>query len=328
MPAHHTPDGFKSPYADESKRGFFKYMKMRLFGGEEFADYAEDAHKIPVTEPDLDRIHRPDPDVPQLTWIGHATALVQYRGVNILTDPVFSDRASPVPFGGAERFTPPGLRMDQLPPVDLVLISHNHYDHLDKDSVEQIGSDPVWLVPLKLKSWFTDQGIDGEKVFEFDWWDEGTFGKTDVTAVPMQHWSARGLRDRNKTLWASYVVRIDDFTFWFCGDTGYNDVQFKEIGRRVGGFDLALIPIGAYEPRWFMKSAHVNPEEALLIHGEVKSRYSVGIHWGAFQLTAEPIDEPPRRLAVAREPLQVPASEFGVMRIGETIAVPLEKPSS
>ncbi|MFC1843541.1 MBL fold metallo-hydrolase [Thermodesulfobacteriota bacterium] len=316
-PAHHTADGFKNPYAEKKKRGFFKYLKMRYFSSEEFADYDSNAYKISRVETDLDLIQNP-PDTLQVTWIGHATMLVQYRGINILTDPMFSDRASPISFLGPKRYNPSSVKLKDLPKIDYIVISHSHYDHLDKKTVQQIGSDTIWLVPLGLQKWFVNAGIEENSVVEFDWWDVKKFGNLTITATPAQHWSARSLWDRNKTLWASWMLQIDDKTIWYSGDTGYNPYQFNEIGREFKTIDLALISIGAYEPRWFMKEMHINPAEAVQIHQDIKSQHSIAVQWGTFQLTSEPIDDPPLKLkeALARE--RIPSQEFELLKIGET----------
>lgn len=319
-PAHHSKDGFQNPYAEKKKRGFFKYMKMRYFSKEEFADYESNAHKVPRAETDLDLIQKP-PDALQVTWIGHATMLIQYRGINILTDPMFSDRASPLSFMGPERFNPPSAKLKDLPHIDYIVISHSHYDHLDIKTVQQIGSNTKWLVPLGLQQWFIRAGVKEESVMEFDWWDVKNFKDATITATPAQHWSARSLLDRNKTLWASWMLQIGDKTIWYSGDTGYNPYQFNEVGREFKTIDLALISIGAYEPRWFMKEMHINPAEAVQIHQDIKSRHSIALQWGTFQLTSEPIDDPPLKLkeALARE--KIPSEEFQLLKIGETRAI-------
>ncbi len=319
LPAHHSEDGFENPYLEKSSRGFLKYLKMRFFGKVEFSDYEANAHKVPTQAADLEQIANPGPEL-QITWIGHATMLIQYRGVNILTDPIFSERASPVSFAGPKRHNPPVLAIEELPDIDYVVISHNHYDHLDKKTVRALGSGPLWLVPLGLEKWFDDVGIARERVMELDWWESRDFsrGPVTITATPAQHWSARTLWDRNETLWASWMIEIDDRLIWYSGDTGYNRYQFKEIGKKFPPPDLALISIGAYEPRWFMKGVHINPEEAVVIHEEIESRYSIGIQWGTFRLTAEPIDEPPIKLREALAEKGIPQAEFETMKIGET----------
>lgn len=315
-PAHHAEDGFSNPYVEKGKRGFFKYLKMRYFSKEEFADYESNAHKIPRVATDLEVILNP-PDVLQVTWIGHATMLIQYKGINILTDPMFSDRASPLNFLGPKRHNPPSVALKDIPEIDYIVISHSHYDHLDKKTILQIGSGPKWLIPLGLKQWFLGLGIKENNVIEFDWWDMKKFGNATITATPAQHWSARSLWDRNKTLWASWMLQIDDKAIWYSGDTGYNPYQFNEIGREFKTIDLALISIGAYEPRWFMKEMHINPAEAVQIHQDIKSKHSIAVQWGTFQLTSEPIDDPPLKLkeALARE--RIPSQEFELLKIGE-----------
>ena len=316
-PAHHSEDGFQNPYVEKNKRGFFKYLKMRYFSKEEFADYESNAHKIPRVKTDLELIQKP-PDALQVTWIGHATMLIQYKGINILTDPMFSVRASPLSFMGPERFNPPSVKLKDLPHIDYIVISHSHYDHLDKKTVQQIGSNAKWLVPLGMQQWFIRAGVKKESVVEFDWWDVKKFNDAAITATPAQHWSARSLWDRNKTLWASWMLQIKDKTIWYSGDTGYNPHQFNEIGRKFKTIDLALISIGAYEPRWFMKEMHINPAEAVQIHQDIKSQHSIAVQWGTFQLTSEPIDDPPLKLkeALARE--KIPSEEFELLKIGET----------
>jgi N-acyl-phosphatidylethanolamine-hydrolysing phospholipase D len=316
-PAHHAENGFKNPYLKEKRRGFFKYLKMRFFSSEKFADYESNAYKIDRVETDPEAIHSP-PETLQITWIGHATILIQSRGINILTDPMFSDRASPISFFGPERHNPPSVKLKELPSIDYVVISHSHYDHLDKKTVKQIGSNTKWLVPLGLQKWFIKAGVHKDNVLEFDWWDVKNFENATITATPAQHWSARSLWDRNKTLWASWMLQIDDRTIWYSGDTGYNPYQFIEIGRKFKAIDLALISIGAYEPRCFMKDMHINPAEAVQIHQDINSRHSIAVQWGTFQLTSEPIDDPPQKLKEARDQNGIPAEEFELLKIGET----------
>ena len=208
--------------------------------------------------------------------------------------------------------------LNQLPTIDYVLISHNHYDALNAAAVQAIGNRATWFAPLGHKSWFAEQGVDN--VVELDWWQSYRLPVLEIIATPVQHWSGRGLTDRYGALWNGWSLRIQDFSVWFGGDTGYNDKHFKEIGARLGPFDLGIIPIGGYEPRWFMRDMHVNPEEAVQIHQEVRATYSIGVHWGAFPLTAEPIDEPPRRLMAAAAGLT--GTRFETLAIGAAVTLP------
>ena len=267
--------------------------------------------------------------VPAVTWIGHATVLVQMGGINVLTDPIFSPRASPFSWIGPQRAQAPGLALAELPRIDAVLISHNHYDHCDAPSLvalnAQTGGPPLFLVPLGLKAWLADLGIT--HVIELDWWQAHTLGAVEVVLTPVQHWSARGLGDRMASLWGGYALFASDFHLFFAGDTGYS-ADFSDIRARfaqrqaAGGFDLALLPVGAYEPRWFMAQQHVNPPEALRIHRDLGAQRSLGIHWGTFELTDEALDEPPRALARARLAAGVAETSFFVMAIGQTRRLP------
>ena len=313
---HHTPQGFRNtaPTPQKTSAEFFRWRRERrdLVVPPPVADLS------PV-KPDLRFIHA-NRDAFAVTWIGHATALVQLDGVNFLTDPHFSERASPVQILGPKRWQAPGVRVEDLPHIDVVLLSHNHYDHLDAGSVARLrrqrGGPPLFLVPLGLDRWMSGAGV--KRVRKMDWWDRTEVNGATVTFVPSQHWSRRTLADTNTTLWGGYVVQADSQSFYFAGDTGYGP-DFKEIGARFGGFDLSLLPIGAYEPRWFMKAAHVNPEEAVRIHREVRSRRTVAIHWGTFSLTDEPLDRPLDDLAAARARHRLALGEFVTLRHGETL---------
>lgn len=316
-PLHHTNKGFKNLYGSRRTQDFFDYLKMRFSGKSRFHYPLKPKGKIPMVPPNLSQIHHPGESA-QMTWVGHSTFLLQYRGINILTDPVFSERCSPVSFAGPKRYTPPALSLTDLPKIDLVVISHNHYDHLDRSTVNFLGSQPMWAVPLKNKEWFVKEGIGEEQIIELDWWESHTLESFSVMATPAQHFSGRSLTDQSKNLWASWVIQLGDWKIWFGGDTGYNPYQFKEIGQKQGPFDLALIPIGAYDPRFFMKTVHVNPEEAVQIHEDLGSHYSIGMHWGAFILTSEPVDEPPKRLLAALKEKSIAPEKFEVFSIGET----------
>ena len=316
-PSHHRKDGtFRNPHLGQMRNSLYRFMQAR-FGGENWALHAGQVERVKVERCDLERLASPALR-PRATWLGHSTFLVQYGERRVLTDPVFSDRVSPLGFAGPRRLVPLPMSIDQLPPIDLVVISHNHYDHLDRASVRQLGNRTRYAVPLGLKRWLVSVGIEPGRISEFDWWQKARAGGVEVTATPAQHWSGRGLRDRNRSLWAGFHLDLDGFRFWFAGDTGYNEVQFREIGRQLGGMDLALIPIGAYDPRWFMKAQHIDPDEAVRIHEEIGARLSIGMHWGTFQLSAEEIDAPRRRLeeALRRRPAHV--APFITLPIGAT----------
>lgn len=281
-------------------------------------------YQFPVDHPDVGWLHA-NRSENTLTWIGHATALVQIGGVNILTDPVFSQRASPFSFIGPSRRTPPGLRLSELPHIDVVLISHSHYDHLDTASVRalnaQAGGPPRFLVPLGIKRWLAGKGIDNAE--ELNWGDRTRVAGLDVWFVPATHWSARSMGDRNDTLWGGWVVKTPPgashpYSLYFAGDTGYSN-DAKRIGAAFGGFDLALIPIGAYAPRWFMAPQHIDPEEAVKVFRDVGARQAIGIHWGTFELTDEPLDEPPAKLAGATRAAGLPDDAFSVLHHGQMI---------
>jgi len=323
LPAHHTKEGFKNLYIEAVEKSPFSYLRMKYFGDEPFADQEAEAHLVDVVSPNMEKVLKPGP-APLLTWVGHSTFLIQYQGINILTDPIFSERASPVSFAGPKRLVDIPLGLEDLPAIDFVIISHNHYDHLDIPSIKALGTSTRFLVPLKLKDWFIEQGISAEQVIEFDWWDQHNFSNVSVSATPSQHWSARSLFDRNKTLWAAWHVKIAEFTFWFAGDTGYNPIQFKEVGERFKSIDLGLIPIGAYAPKWFMGPQHVSPEEALSIHRDIGARKSIGMHWGTFPLTAEPIMQPKQRLAMAIAESDIKNTTFEVLAIGQTIELDIK----
>ena len=229
-------------------------------------------------------------------WIGHSTFLINNGDLTILTDPIFSERASPLTFAGPKRLIKPVIKIKDLPKVDVITISHNHYDHLDVNSLRKIQKkfpNVKILVPkgdLKLlKNYNLNNG------FEFLWWEEIIFDNTKFIFTPAQHWSARGLRDRNKSLWGSWFIKNEDKNIFHAGDTGYSE-DFIEIRNRLGAVDFAMIPIGAYDPQWFMSYSHVNPEEALNIAKDLDAKKSIGMHWGTFILTDEPVLEPRERL--------------------------------
>jgi N-acyl-phosphatidylethanolamine-hydrolysing phospholipase D len=312
-PKHHTSrGGYRNNYPHD-RRGGKDFLKF-LWGWRK-----KPRRKVafPMAEPDPGFLAA-NRTRPTLTWIGHSTFLLQIGGLNVLTDPHFTGRASPLNWAGPERLAPPGLTLANLPAPDVILISHNHYDHLDDGSVRWLARHhpkAVFVVPLGLRGWL-QQRRAGNTV-ELDWWQRHDGHGFGVTAVPAQHFSGRTATDRNKTLWCGFVLEAANRRIYFAGDTGYSK-DFADIGKRLGPVDLALLPIGAYEPRWFMRAMHVNPEEAVKIHRDVGSRQSVAMHWGTFRLTEEPVDEPPHALARALAAADIPHERFWVMQHGET----------
>ena len=317
--AHHTKSGFKNIYYEDNK-GLWALLKWRW-------------QKLFKHSPDPDDYHfetdtrhhaflKNNTEKQTLTWIGHATFLIQFAGLNILTDPQFSNRASPVSWAGPKRVVPPAMKIKDLPEIDAVVISHDHYDSLDTASVIGLAKHnhrhPItFIVPLGMKQWFDDLHLKSIQVVELDWEQSHTINDVTFTAEPCQHWGKRTLFDTNQRLWASWVIEAKGNRIFFAGDTGYSPLS-KQIGNKYGEFQLALLPIGAYEPRWFMKAYHVNPDESVKIHMDIHSKYSVAMHWGTFILTDEPLDEPPRKLSEALQKYKIPESNFVVFKHGET----------
>lgn len=354
---HHTAQGFRNNYLAALGNGggnFWKWQWQRTWAGlpKPPVNGYQSPSQFPLVKPDAAWLKANRTET-TATWIGHATVLMQVAGVNILTDPHLTERASPVSFAGPKRRVPPALGFDELPHIDMVVISHNHYDHLDEGTVrrlaQQPGGSPRFFVPLGNRAWFKQLGIDD--VVEMDWWDKQLFKGLEVTLTPVQHWSARSFTDRFATLWGGWYVRSGavavatpaayaaappanavaqaangmapsahagarPFSFFFAGDTGYSQ-DFADIAQRLGAVDFAILPIGAYEPRWFMAPQHVDPAEAVKIHRDLKARQSLAMHWGTFELTDEPLDEPPRALARALQAAGVEAARFAVLKHGE-----------
>jgi len=310
------PDGFRNNYPHPEKASFWAWQAERLRNG--LPQPPPGGWNVPVVRTDPAALADPDRN-PSVTWIGHATVLLRLAGRTVLFDPIFSERASPLPFAGPRRVVPLPIALDELPPVDVVVISHNHYDHLDEPTVLRLaqrpGGGPRFLVPLGLREWFATLGI--ERVDEFDWWQRADVGPLAFTFVPVQHWSRRRLDDTNRTLWGGWVVEGEGRRLIHAGDTGYSR-DFRDIGERLGPFDLAFIPIGAYAPRWFMQVMHADVGEAVQIREDLRARRAIGIHWGTFSsLADEPLDEPPRLLAREREARGLAREDFDVMAIGE-----------
>jgi L-ascorbate metabolism protein UlaG (beta-lactamase superfamily) len=257
------------------------------------------------------------------TWIGHSSFLIQTAQGNLLTDPVYSERAGPFSWAGPLRAIAPGIAWEDLPRIDAVLLSHDHYDHCDLPTLRRVARrwNPAVVVPLGHADLLRKAGAAGP-VFELDWWEtHGPRPGLSATLVPARHWTRRRPGDTNRRLWGGFMIRAGSRVGYFAGDSGYDKALFPEIASRCGSPDLAMIPIGAYEPRWFMSDAHMNPAEAVRVHRDLGARLSVAMHWGTFQLTDEGREDPPQALAEALKEQGVPASEFLVLKPGESVAV-------
>jgi len=264
------------------------------------------------------RFLRSNTTIPTATWIGHATLLVQMDGVNFLTDPIWSQTPSPVPLIGPSRWVDPGLALEDLPAIDFVVISHNHYDHLDLPTLRKLATlnpETVFFVPQGNGKLLRDNGID--QVEELNWGDTANYKGTTVHCLPTQHWSKRSLTDTRKALWSSWAITGTERRFYFAGDTGYFE-GFKEIGAKLGPFDLAAVPVGAYEPSAMMKVSHMNPEEAVQAALDVQANSAVAMHFGTFDLSDEPLSEPPLRFKAAAKETTLGATNSWVLDIGET----------
>lgn len=286
------------PFKDKS---FFTVLKWRLFGEREHWDIVEQQRFF---KPVVQRS-----EALKMTMIGHSTVLIQVDNINILTDPHYSDRASPVSWAGPKRVIKPAIKFDDLPPIDVVLVSHNHYDHLDLPTLKSLHMKfaPIFIVGLGNKKLLHTQGI--ENVHELDWWESHTFNGVPIHFTPVQHWSARGLFDKRKTLWGGFYIQANKKIF-FAGDTGYGKI-FKMINEKYGVMDVGLLPIGAYKPRWFMKDAHINPDEAVQLFMDLQLQQALGIHFGTLNgLTDESIRDPEQALVEALDKYAVEQHRF------------------
>ena len=263
---------------------------------------------------------RVDGDAVRIAFVGHSTFLIQGRGLNLLTDPVWSERASPFTFTGPRRHNPPGIAFDDLPPIDTVLLSHAHYDHLDLATLERLWrrDRPLLVTPLGNDA-IVRANHDDDRIVAADWGDTVPLGRgASATLEPVHHWSARGMTDRNHALWAGFVVKGLGLDLFFAGDTGFDGGRpFRRVAERHGPLDLALLPIGAYEPRWFMAPQHMNPEDAVAGFGLLGARRALGYHWGTFRLTDEGAEDPADDLAAALAASGVEASRFLAVRPGQ-----------
>jgi N-acyl-phosphatidylethanolamine-hydrolysing phospholipase D len=317
---------FINPYEKQLKKRppFFLLWKLGYYDEPVLKESAPKDFDYPISDQKLDATE------PSCVWINHSTFLINIGGVSILTDPLFSKSCSPISFIGPKRRQKPAIELEDLPKIDFILISHNHYDHLDKSALKKLVClfpDVKIIVPLGDKKWMQKK-IKTKNIYEFDWWKSHLFKNNDfsinVTSVPSQHFSGRSLFDFNKSLWSGYVL---EFNFkdniikklYFCGDSGYNEYDFKMIGQRFKSIDLSLIPIGTYLPRKFMKPVHVNPKEALQIHLDTNSKFSIGMHWKTFHLSDEGMDMPPYELYLAMKEENLDLRSFVALAPGRFI---------
>ncbi len=314
---HHNGNGFRNIWGPPREESFWKAAGWLV--GHAFQQ--KDNRLPPVQPIDLSLLTLP-PERVRITWIGHATTLLQTAAFTLLTDPVFGHRVSPLPFAGPTRQTPPALRLADLPPIDLVLLSHDHYDHLDVQSIRTLVQqhDPLFFVPLGVGRLVRSLGAT--RVFELDWWQYVDLNGWRFHCTPAKHFSGRGLTNRDGTLWAGwYLAALDtDQTLYFAGDSGYADL-FTTIRERLGAPEVALLPIGAYRPRWFMEGVHVDPSQAVQAFLDLQAQYFIPIHWGTFDLADEPLQEPPELLLQAATEQNV-ADRVHLLDIGGAFSLP------
>ncbi|XP_067932319.1 N-acyl-phosphatidylethanolamine-hydrolyzing phospholipase D-like [Watersipora subatra] len=305
VPIRYNDGSFENPFPRFDFPGggkMCRYFRDRFSSNAPTPTRDEYDRNLPVIKPQLSKLQNPPEGKLQYMWIGHATVLYQFDGWNVLSDPIWGERCSPISFIGPKRYRPPPLTIDELPDIDAVVISHNHYDHLCISSVtalnSRFGDQLQWFVPEGLGSWMSARGC--RRVTELSWWESASpddlrgmkRDKLDIVCTPAQHWSLRSGFDRNKSLWSSWIFKTEKHSVWFSGDTGYCPA-FKVIGKKYGPFDLSAIAIGAYCPRYMMAAQHINPEEAFQIHKDLQSKLSIGIHWGTFPMgSLEPYMEP------------------------------------
>jgi L-ascorbate metabolism protein UlaG (beta-lactamase superfamily) len=292
---------------EREKKGFLGLLKARL--GNEWAKWPKN---VPVDT--VKPVARVDSDI-KITFVGHSTFLIQTGKLNLLTDPVWSKRVSPFKWAGPARAHEPGVKLDDLPQIDAVLVSHNHYDHMDVDTLKKLEvHGPSVLTGKGNEAFLKSEGI--KHAVEMEWWEERELKGFTFIYVPSQHFSGRRLDDRNQTLWGGFVIKTPEGKkIYFGGDSGYGPFV-KDIRSRLGVMDLSIIPIGAYEPRDFFKEMHNNPDDAVKTHLDLQSKQSVACHFGTFQLTAEAIDAPPRELHAALLAHHVPEKAFVVPKVG------------
>lgn len=315
------PKRFYNPFQKDLCRNVFHFILWK-------AGYYKDKellNPVPANFSYPKPLEAWDSKKPSVTWVNHSTFWIKGFGKSLLTDPIWNDRCSPVSFLGPKRRHAANPPIDEISSVDFILISHNHYDHLDLFSLRTLIKRFPHLkliIPRGIRKWFKKHlpEIPKGNIFELGWYESCEIENLKFTAVPCQHFSGRGILDLNRTLWIGCMVEFPQGKkMYFAGDTGYNPFQFKEIGEKFGPVDLSLIPIGTYLPRPFMRGVHINPEESVIIHKEVQSKLSVGGHWNTFHLSDEPFNQPPYDLYRALEKEKIPTEQFYVLNPGESI---------
>ncbi len=304
-PGIRTPDAFKKWRRERKEQGFPRPPQ----GG--YAQFIQDWWQPADFSGSEDAIW----------WLGHACLLIRVSGRYLLLDPALGERASPIPFIGPKRKTPLPVGIDELPPIDAVIYSHNHYDHLDRSTLRRILKrfpDLQVMAPLGMGEWLEKRGV--KTVSQCDWWESITFHDLRLHCVPARHWSMRTFKDRNRSLWCGWVVESQRWRFYFSGDSGYTS-GLAEIGQRLGPFDLAALPIGAYAPEWFMGESHMSPASAVKFYQELNCPRVIPIHWGVYELADESLDEPPRELAQALLNAGIADHRFIPLKIGAKIDI-------
>lgn len=299
---HGVSAGFKEGVERPTMRDFFCGGERRVPSG-----------PLPLEDPRARWGQRAETGL-RVTWLGHSTLVIEIDGVRLLTDPVWGKRASPLPFAGPRRFHPPPVRLDALPPLDAVIVSHDHYDHLDYATIRALGKTGVPIVTslgvgVHMERW----GVPPERITELDWWEDVDVNGVRVTATPAQHFSGRGLKDRNTTLWSSFHMRGDEHSFYFGADSGLTS-EFSEIAARFGPFDVVALEIGAYHPAW--GDIHMGPRNAMMARAKLGSGAFLPIHWGTFNLAMHPWDEPAERVFSLARPAGI---SLVMPRIGEPV---------
>jgi L-ascorbate metabolism protein UlaG (beta-lactamase superfamily) len=325
-PAYRGP---RSDHFDGKK--FHNQQKGGAAGFGDFLKWARNRQQAPWREwtdipPGPPPPRRLPPGELRATFVGHSTVLLQFAGLNILTDPVWSQRVSPVSWSGPRRHHPPGIRFEDLPPIDIILLSHNHYDHCDAETLARLAREhgPRIYTPLGNSAFLQRLGVGNST--DMDWWDELDIEDgVRLTCVPAEHFSGRGLSDRNMTLWGGFVIESPAGRIYFAGDTGFGP-QFEQIARKFSPFRFALLPIGAFRPRWFMSSVHMGPDEAVVAHTLLGISRSMGIHFGTFALADDGEDEPIELLNSTLDQSGIPRENFFTLQEGEGRDLPPFQP--